>query len=43
MSLTVIRKTAKQCPSCTMPTQKTEGCNKMTCGNCGVYWYALRP
>ena len=38
MSLATIKEHAKQCPDCGMATEKSEGCNKMVCGNCGAYW-----
>ena len=38
MSLASIRATAKQCPSCGMATEKSEGCNKMVCGACDTCW-----
>ncbi|KAG2444472.1 hypothetical protein HXX76_001224 [Chlamydomonas incerta] len=37
-SLALVQSTTKQCPCCSMAVEKTEGCNKMTCAYCGVYW-----
>ena len=28
----------KNCPKCKVPTCKQDGCNKMTCSNCRIYW-----
>ena len=38
LDLDYIKKEAKQCPTCKIAVQKSEGCNKMTCGNCGGYF-----
>jgi len=34
----------KDCPKCTTPIEKTEGCNHMTCGGCGAHlcWVCLK-
>jgi IBR domain, a half RING-finger domain len=34
----------KDCPKCTTPMEKTEGCNHMTCGGCGAHicWVCLQ-
>lgn len=37
-SIKEIMKDAKQCPRCRMAISKTEGCNKMSCWNCGQYF-----
>ncbi|KAK3258202.1 hypothetical protein CYMTET_32739 [Cymbomonas tetramitiformis] len=33
-----VMKNAKQCPTCKMAIEKSEGCNKMTCRNCNSYF-----
>jgi len=38
LSLAEIEKTSKRCPACGMAVQRSEGCNKMSCANCGSFF-----
>jgi len=38
LSVSAIEKDAVKCPHCNMAIEKTEGCNKMVCLNCGGYF-----
>lgn len=37
-SLEIIRRTARQCPNCSIYVDKIDGCNKMTCTKCHSYF-----
>ncbi len=36
--LVPVQKNCKQCPACGMAIERSEGCNKMTCTSCGVFF-----
>ncbi|CAL5015130.1 unnamed protein product [Urochloa decumbens] len=38
LNIRELYKDVRLCPKCRMAIAKTEGCNKMTCGNCGQYF-----
>ena len=33
-----IKRMSKECPNCKAPTEKSGGCNHMTCQHCGFGW-----
>ena len=37
-SAATIKATSRTCPQCKAPTQKSSGCNHMTCQHCGADW-----
>lgn len=37
-TMTVVRRTCKICPVCSMAVEKDGGCNKITCSNCSAYF-----
>ena len=38
LSLIEMKKLSKPCPRCNMAIERSEGCNKMTCGSCGCFF-----
>lgn len=38
LTLRLLSSTTRNCPKCSTAIQKSEGCNKMHCKNCGVYF-----
>ena len=38
LSITWMEKNCKPCPKCGAKIEKTDGCNKMTCFKCGIYF-----
>ena len=37
MTAQIIKETTKKCPSCSLSTEKSDGCNHITC-RCGTHW-----
>lgn len=44
-SMTLIKKSTKTCPKCSMPIEKIDGCNQMWCTNCNnaFNWLSGKP
>jgi len=38
LTLRHLQRTTQNCPKCTSAIEKSEGCNKMKCGTCGIYF-----